>query len=140
MGIPARLMTAIMVAATLTAAVCGGEARASRPTLRILHEGRPITVLVPGASVQAVATGLDANRARYCLGLANPADRYGIPVTLATFHAGDDGVMLARARVPLNVFPAEPAGPFILFAGRCTDVAPTGNFAATMVTIEPGLG
>ena len=140
MSVLPRLLTAVILAVALTVLVCSGRAHATGPTLRVMHEGRPVQVLVPGASVVAVATGLDANRARYCLGLASMADHYAIPVTLAEFRAGDDGVMLARARVPLNVFPAEPVGSYILFAGRCTNVAPSGNFAATIVTIEPGLG
>ncbi|MGH2344498.1 MAG: hypothetical protein ACRDG4_04685 [Chloroflexota bacterium] len=140
MSFPARLTMAIVVAVALTIVAGGREVHASRPTLRLLHEGRPIRVLVPGASVVAVATGLDANRVRYCLGLANLADHYAIPVTLGAFRAADDGVMLALARVPLNVFPAEPIGSFVLFVGRCTKVAPSGNFAAAVVTIEPGLG
>jgi hypothetical protein len=108
--------------------------------LRVLHEGRQVQVLVPGATVVAVATGLGGSEMHYCLGLASVADRYGIPITLGEFRPGDDGVMLARARVPLNMFPAEPAGPYILFAGRCTHVAPSGNYAAAIVTIVQGLG
>ena len=140
MGATVRLLAAIVCAVMVTALVNGGQAHATGASLRVLHEGRQIQVLVPGASVVAVATGLAGNQMHYCLGLASLADRYGIPVTLAEFRSGDDGVMLARARVPLNVFPGEPAGPYILFAGRCTNVAPSGNFASTNVTIVPGLG
>ncbi len=140
-----RLFAAVVIAILVTPLVGGGQAHATGSSvmgssLRVLHEGRQVEVLVPGASVVAVATGLSGSQMRYCLGLASLADRYGVPVTLAEFRPGDDGVMLARARVPLNVFPGEPAGPYILFAGHCTNVAPSGNYASTNVTIVPGLG
>ncbi len=140
MGATVRLLTAIVFAVVLLASASGGRALAAGSSLRVLHEGRQVQVLVPGASVVAVVTGLSGSQMRYCLGLASLADRDGIPVTLGEFRPGDDGVMLARARVPLNVFPGEPAGPYILFAGRCTNVAPSGNYAAAIVTIVPGLG
>ncbi|MGH2410938.1 MAG: hypothetical protein ACRDGS_11305, partial [Chloroflexota bacterium] len=120
--------------------VCGGRARGSGPALRILHDGRPVGVLIPGATVEAVATGLDGRRTRYCLGLASLRDRYGLPVTLASFHPVDDGLMVARARVPLHVFPAEPTGPYLKYAGSCTDVAPVGNVAGALVRIEAAVG
>jgi hypothetical protein len=135
-----RLVGAVILALMLTALLCGGQARGSGPALRILHDGRPVGVLIPGATVEAVATGLDGKRARYCLGLASLGDRYGVPVTLASFHPVDDGVMVARARVPLHVFPAEPTGPFLMYAGRCTDVAPMGKVAGALVRIEAAVG
>jgi hypothetical protein len=140
MGTTVRLVTAIVFAVVLLASACGGHAHASGSSLRVLHEGRQVQVLVPGASVTAVVTGLSGSQMHYCLGLASLADRDGVPVALGEFRPGDDGVMLARARVPLNVFPGEPAGPYILFAGRCTNVAPSGNYAAAIVTIVQGLG
>ena len=135
-----RLCAAVVLALILTAIVCGGRASGAGPALRILHDGRPVGILLPGATVEAVATGLDATRARYCLGLASLGDRYGMPVTLAVFHPVDDGVMVARARVPLRLFPAEPTGGFLLYAGRCTDVAPSGNVAGMLVRIEAAVG
>jgi hypothetical protein len=139
-GSAVRFWMAVVFAVVVTAIVGSGQARATGSSLRVLHEGRQVQVLIPGASVVAVATGLAGRQMHYCLGLASLADRYGLPITLAEFRPGDDGVMLARAHVPLNVFPGEPAGPYILFAGRCTSVAPSGNFASTNVMIEPGLG
>jgi hypothetical protein len=38
------------------------------------------------------------------------------------------------------VFPAEPPGAFLLFVGRCTDVAPDGVYGATTITIVPAVG
>lgn len=140
MGTLVRLLVAIAMAVVLSALICGGRAHGSAPSLRLMHDGRSVGVLVPGALIDVVVTGLDANHERYCLGLAGMRDRSQIPVTLATFHPVDDGLMLAHARVPFNVFPAEPAGAFLLFAGRCSDVAPIGNVAAMMVHIVPGLG
>ncbi|HXT37990.1 MAG TPA: hypothetical protein VN837_20635 [Chloroflexota bacterium] len=139
MNVP-RLVGAILLALVLTVLVCGGRARGSGPALRILHDGRPVGILIPGATVEAVATGLDGRRERYCLGLASLGDRYGVPVTLASFHPVDDGVMVAKARVPLHVFPAEPTGPFLMYAGSCTDVAPLGNVAGARVRIEAAVG
>ncbi|HVC79264.1 MAG TPA: hypothetical protein VNL35_02030 [Chloroflexota bacterium] len=135
-----RLVGAIVLALVLAAVVCTGRVQGSSPNLRILHDGRPVGVLIPGATVEAVASGLDGGRQRYCLGLASLGDRYGVPVTLAPFRPADDGVMVARARIPLHVFPAEPTGPFLMYAGSCTDVAPLGNVAGARVRIEAAVG
>jgi hypothetical protein len=54
------------------------------------------------------------------------------------FHyAARSRTWTVRAQVPSHVFPAEPPGPFLLYAGHCTTVAPDGNFGSMQVTILP---
>src|SRR5271165_6525976 len=123
----------------------GGLAQGSLPARAALaHQNfylvqaqHPHTWLSPGATIQVVAQNLPPAPRGYCLGLVSLRDRYGIPVSLGAFHHTGSRTWSVLARVPRNVFPAEPAGPFLLYAGRCTSVAPDGNFGSTQVTIVP---
>ncbi len=142
MGSIARLFVAGLCALVIALATGRGSVHATgaTPVLRVLHDGQPVEVLVPGATVTGVVSGLDGSHRSYCLGLASLGDRYGVPISLGPFRPVDDGIMIVHARVPLKVFPAVPAGKFVLYAGRCTNVAPDGNYASLLVSIVPGLG
>jgi hypothetical protein len=72
-----------------------------------------------------------------CLGMASLSDAYSIPVTLGVFHAIGVNLLAVTARVPANLFPAEPPGGFLLYAGRCTAAAPEGNQGSVVVTVWP---
>jgi hypothetical protein len=122
--------------------VAGGvaTARASDLELHVLYQNRATRLLTPGTPFVAIARGSLAAPGRYCLGLTSMRDRYGIPVSVGTFRPLGSGVMVAQALVPTRVFPAEPPGAFLLFVGRCTDVAPDGIYGAITVTIMPAAG
>jgi hypothetical protein len=117
-----------------------GGARAHHTPVVIAVRVRPAQALhgplVPGMPFTASVQGLRAMGTPYCLGLTSLQDRYGIPVTLGVLHPTVGGLQVA-VRVPQRVFPAEPPGPFLLFVGRCTDVAPEGIFGSTIVLILP---
>lgn len=141
-SIAARALAATLVALGLASGQVGA-AHAARPhdgALQVLHDGHPVRLLAPGASFQVVARGIWGPGGSYCLGLASLKDRYGLPVSLGIFHAGDDGAIVASATVPAHLFPAEPAGPFLLFVGSCTNVAPDGIFGGAVVAITPANG
>jgi hypothetical protein len=129
----------------LILALIGGLAQGSlparaalaSPNLYLVQAQHLTTMLAPGATIQIVARDLPPAPHGYCLGLVSLRDRYGIPVSLGAFHRTGTRTWTVVARVPRNVFPAEPAGPFLLYAGRCTSVAPDGNFGSTQVTIMP---
>jgi hypothetical protein len=114
--------------------------QASAPQMLVVHDGQPVRLLAPGATFSVVTTALVAGHSSYCLGLISLRDRYGLPVNLGVFRPVADGLMSVYARVPLSVFPAEPPGTFLLFAGRCTTVAPDGIFASVTVRILPAAG
>lgn len=141
MGRVARfVLTGVLaISALLLSAMPRAGARAVEPLL-VLHGGLRVHLLAPGASFSVLSTSLGAARTTYCLGLVSLRDRYGLPVSLGIFRPASDGLMAVSARVPLAVFPAEPPGPFLLFAGRCTAVAPDGMLASAAVTILPAVG
>ena len=134
-----RSLLASLTALALLARIDGATvAHASSTTIQILHAGAPSRLLAPGADFVVLASG-SALPPGACLGLASLRDPGGIPVSLGSFRAVA-GSLAVHARVPLSVFPAEPPGPFLLFVGRCTDVAPDGNYASATITILPAAG
>jgi hypothetical protein len=137
-----RLVLATIVALSLALRLAVGPpiAHAGYAAIRIFHQGHPVHLLAPGAGFVVVVAGIGEPHNSYCLGLASLRDRYGLPVSLGVFRPVDDGVMAVQATVPLRVFPAEPPGPFLLFVGRCTNVAPDGNYGSATVTIVPAAG
>jgi len=134
-----RSLLASLTTLALLARIDGTTvAHASPTTIQILHQGVPVRLLAPGAEFVVLASG-SALPPGLCLGLASLRDPGGIPVSLGSFRAAA-GAIAVHARVPLSVFPAEPPGPFLLFAGRCSDVAPDGNYGSATVTILPAAG
>lgn len=113
------------------------RAALASPNFYLVQAHHVDTTLTPGATIQVVAQNLPPAPQGYCLGLASLRDRYGIPVSLGAFHRTGSHTWTAMAQVPRRVFPAEPAGPFLLYAGRCTSVAPDGNYGSMQVTIMP---
>jgi hypothetical protein len=142
MGNLTRIVVAGVLAISAPLLSTVPRAGAQQPGLRmqVLHGGQPVRVLAPGASFSVVTDALGSQRAAYCLGLVSMRDRFGLPVSLGVFRPAADGLMAVAARVPLSVFPAEPPGPFLLFAGRCTTVAPDGILVSAAVTIRPAVG
>lgn len=140
MGRTVRGIAAILASLAILGHNSPGIARAGAAALRLSHQGQAVRVLAPGASFLAVAAEPPAGHVPYCLGLASMRDRYGLPVSLGIFHPHGDGMIAVQATVPSAVFPAEPPGPFLLYVGRCTSVAPDGALASATVTIVPAAG
>ena len=123
------------IAGLLPAPIVGrsSTAHARSAAMQTICDARTPRRLSPGRSFQLMVRGLrPAPSAGYCLGMASLRARYGIPVTLRPAPDGRFGV---RATIPSAVFPAEAPGPFLLFVGQCTDVAPEGLYASMRITI-----
>jgi hypothetical protein len=141
-----RMLSRLILASLLAIAIlscfvgAGPVAGASVPRLRVLHAGVPAGLLAPGATITVQTSGLGTVRGAYCLGLTSLRDRYGIPVNLGTLLPVDAGQMTLDVTIPLKVFPAEPPGPFLLFVGHCTNVAPDGVLARVTVQIVQAAG
>jgi len=112
----------------------------ARPTVQILHDQHPVDVLAPGAPFTAQVRGVPHPSGGLCLGLASLRDPYAIPVSLGAFQPDASGTSILQAIVPQRLFPAEPAGPFLLYVGRCTTVAPDGDYANTVIPIVAAAG
>ena len=110
------------------------------PTLQIMHNHQLVGVLAPGAPFTAQARGMVQQPEGLCVGLASLRDPYAIPVSLGTLQPEGSGVLTLQATVPQRLFPAEPAGPFLLYVGRCTTVAPDGDYADTVLPIVAAAG
>lgn len=135
-----RVVVASFAACLLAGPIVGHAptAHARRAALEVIWSGKMPRPLSPGSSMQVVVRGLGAAPAGgYCLGMASLRDRYGIPVTLGALEKFGAGQLGVRATIPSALFPAEPAGPFLLFVGQCTSVAPEGIFASMQITILP---
>jgi len=107
-------------------------------TMAVSVNGRAVTTLTPGLHIGVVVRGLPAPRGAYCLGLASAIDRYSLPVSLGRVARDAQGTGRITAVVPPRLFPAEPAGPYLLFVGVCTPIAPDRPFVArTTIRIVP---
>lgn len=107
---------------------------AAAPTLSIDTAG-PLT---PGTRIGVTVHALPAAKRAYCLGLASAIDRYGLPVSLGRVTRDRAGTGRLVATIPTRLLPAEPAGPFLLFVGTCTPIAPDRPFVArTFITVMP---
>ena len=137
-----RASLATLIPSLLLAAVMGRPpiAYARSAAMQVVWDARAPRQLTPGSSFQVLVRGLRTPPAGgYCLGMASLLDRYGIPVTLGALEPSAEGQLVARATIPSAVFPAEPPGPFLLFVGQCTSVAPEGLYAGIKVTILPAV-
>lgn len=107
-------------------------------TMAIDTGGRAAGPMTPGMRLAVTVQMLPAARHAYCLGLASTIDRYSLPVSLGRITRDVNGVGRVATTIPLRIFPAEPAGPFLLFVGTCTLIAPDRPFLArTIITIVP---
>ena len=135
-----RAILASLMPSLLLAAVVGRPpiAYARSAAMQVVWDARAPRQLTPGSSFQVLVRGLRTPPAGgYCLGMASLRDRYGIPVTLGALRQSAGGQFAAHATIPSAVFPAEPPGPFLLFVGQCTSVAPEGLYAGMRITILP---
>lgn len=102
---------------------------------------RGSAALTPGQRIGVTVRGLPRAYRPYCLGLASAIDRYSLPVSLGRVARDAQGTGRITAVLPPRLFPAEPAGPYLLFVGMCTSVAPDRPFVArTMIRIVPTAG
>jgi hypothetical protein len=138
MNLRSRLLSSVCIATALfsTSILAPASTHARSSSLRLVGAGPQYSVLFPGARLTVVLS-VAHRQARLCLGMASLGDAFGIPATLGEFRVKSDGVYEVSARVPMNIFPAEPPGQFLLYAGRCTTVAPEGNLASLAVSIRP---
>lgn len=124
--------TAVLALWTLT------PARAATVRMAISVDGHAARVVTPGTHIDVTVSMLPEVRHAYCLGLASAIDRFGLPVTLGQFIRDVRGSGRIKAVIPLRLFPAEPVGPFLLFVGTCTPVAPDRPFLAhSLIRIVP---
>ena len=111
-------------------------ARAVAMDIRL--NGHVTRVFTPGARISVTVWALPSSSHTYCLGLASAIDRAGLPVSLGRVTRDRHGVGRVVTVIPPRLFPAEPAGPFLLFVGVCTPIAPDHPFyARTMIRILP---
>ncbi len=127
-----------LVVAGLTALLPLTRAHAAAPAMVVVPAGHVAGPLTPGMHIGVTVRVLPSARRAYCLGLASAIDRYGLPVSLGRLTRDSAGVGRVAATIPARLFPAEPSGPFLLFVGTCTPVAPDRPFLAqTIVKIVP---
>ncbi len=126
----------------VTTGVTPGAATATATTrtpIAIGSHGHTMYLLRPGERIRVVAQRLPRSQGQrhYCLGLASALDRGSLPLNLGQVHQTADGAGDVLATVPPRLIPAEPPGPYLLFVGVCTSIAPDRPFVAqTMVTIR----
>jgi hypothetical protein len=141
-GIEMRGVTRLVVGLALaimlySTSFCEPTSTHAAPTsIHLLGNPTRSSNLVPGAPLTVVLLGLH-RRLRLCLGMASLGDAFAIPVTLGVFRATSAGPLTVSTWVPVHIFPAEPPGRFLLFAGICTGVSPEGNLASLVVNIQP---
>ncbi len=133
-----------VAACNVSPAVSARDATATAPvatTMAVSANGHSAAALTPGLRIGVTVRGLPAAYRPYCLGLASAIDRYSLPVSLGRVERDAQGTGRITAIVPPRLFPAEPAGPYLLFVGVCTSVAPDRPFVArAMVRIVPAAG
>jgi hypothetical protein len=114
---------------------------AASPRLHISAKGHAVEAFTPGMRVDVAVEALPPAPHAYCVGLASAVDRAGLPLNLGRVLRDSLGTGRLVATIPPRLFPAEPAGLFLLFVGTCTSVAPDRPFVArTMIRILPASG
>ncbi len=98
--------------------------------MTVSANGHSAGALTPGLRIGVTVRALPPAYRPYCLGLASAIDRYSLPVSLGRVERDAQGTGHITAVVPPRLFPAEPAGPYLLFVGVCTSVAPDRPFVA----------
>jgi hypothetical protein len=108
------------------------------PRMHVSVRGHAVEALTPGMRIDVAVEALPPATHDYCVGLASAVDRSGLPLNLGRVLRDRLGTGRLAATIPVRLFPAEPAGLFLLFVGTCTPVAPDRPFVArTMVHILP---
>ncbi len=121
-GLSALLLALVM----MTSVQAMGLARAEA-TMTVSANGHVVETLTPGLRIGVTVRGLPATRRAYCL-----------PVSLGRVARDPQGTARVTATVPPRLFPAEPPGPYLLFVGVCTAIAPDRPFVArTTIHIVP---
>jgi hypothetical protein len=115
-----------------------GASASTAATMAVSANGHSAVALTPGQRIGVTVRELPVASRPYCLGLASAIDRYSLPVSLGRVARDAQGTGRITAVVPPRLFPAEPAGPYLLFVGMCTSVAPDRPFVArAMIRIVP---
>jgi hypothetical protein len=135
------VLLSIGAACNVSLAVSARDVAAPAPvatTMAVSVHGHSAGALTPGLRIDVTVRALPRAFRPYCLGLASAIDRYSLPVSLGRVERDTQGTGRVTAIVPPRLLPAEPAGPYLLFVGMCTSVAPDRPFVArTMVRIVP---
>lgn len=118
--------------AALLAAQSLATCQAATPVISVSVHGHLVRAVSPGTRINVLVAPLPALRQDYCLGLASAIDRFGLPVSLGRVVRDLDGVGRLKTVIPPRLLPAEPAGPYLLFVGRCTPIAPDRPFLARL--------
>lgn len=124
----------------VASATASARVQRAIPMVQIMHNHQLVGVLAPGAPFTVQVRGMVQQPGGLCVGLASLRDPYAIPVSLGTLQPEGSGLLTLQATVPQRLFPAEPAGPFLLYVGRCTTVAPDGDYADTVFPIVAAAG
>ncbi len=143
-GVGMASALALGLAATVAVVTPGMAATATttataRTPIAMGSHGHVAYTLTPGEHVRVTVQRLPRLQAqhRYCLGLASALDRGSLPLNLGQVHQTADGRGDVLTMVPSRLIPAEPPGPYLLFVGACTSIAPDRPFVAQiMVTIR----
>ena len=122
-----------VIALALSMAATGAHAGAATSMLLVRAYGRSASVVTPGTRIAVTAHRLPATRHAYCLGLASVIDRYALPLNLGRVRREASGDAHVAATIPVRLLPAEPAGPYLLFVGACTPIAPDHPFVAQVM-------
>lgn len=115
--------------ATQSPAACWAAA----VVISVSVNGHMVRAVSPGTRINVLVAPLPQLRQDYCLGLASAIDRSGLPVSLGRVVRDFDGVGHLKTVIPPRLLPAEPAGPYLLFVGRCTPIAPDHPFLARLI-------
>ncbi len=135
-----RGLGAVALVLVTTASAWPGQRAHAAATMEVSANGHATATLTPGLRIGVTVRGLPVPRRPYCLGLASAIDRYSLPVSLGRIARDEQGTGRITATVPPRLFPAEPAGPYLLFVGSCTTIAPDRPFVARItIRIVPAL-
>lgn len=134
------MMFLVMAAMLALTGLTPTPLRAATATMSISVDGRPAGLFSPGMRISVTVSVLPVAHHAYCLGLASAIDRYSLPVSLGQLVRNLSGSGRIRATIPTRLFPAEPAGPFLLFVGTCTPIAPDRPFLTRAIIriVPPG--
>jgi len=120
-----------LVLSLVDASTAGAAGPRAHQTILVKTTAPPPT-LTPGEHIDVrISATVLQRRHSYCLGLVSMIDRYSLPVNLGRVVVAPSGTGSVSTSIPSNILPAEPAGPFMLFVGACTSIAPDRPFVAT---------
>ncbi len=128
------IVTGVCALPLMGASTAGAAGFHARQTIAVQVKPSPArtATLTPGQHIDVRISGAALRRSQaYCLGLVSMIDRYSLPVNLGRVVVAPSGAGSVSTSIPANLLPAEPAGPFMLFVGACTSIAPDRPFVAT---------